>query len=133
MEHFRRISGYVRLPVGESFLQSAVSRQPVSVLVALNKAFKEYVGGIFEGPGEVKYPLNRYQWHALNVIGYGTEEDGRKYWIFKNSWGKNLGEDEFMRMRMKGGGRWGLCAIAKFVCNEGDDDDDGGYDYAPAA
>jgi C1A family cysteine protease len=107
MEHFGRISDYKKLRKGESFLRRAVSKQPISVIVVLNDAFKEYNGGIFKGPSEVTYPLN---WHALNVIGYETKDYGRKYWILKNSWGKNWGEGGFMKMEMNKG----LCGIGMY-------------------
>jgi hypothetical protein len=46
MEHFGRISYYVRLHVGESFLQRDVSKHLTSVIVAPNHTFNEYVDGI---------------------------------------------------------------------------------------
>jgi len=35
--------------------------------------------------------------HAIEILGWG-EEDGRKYWIIKNSWGKEWGDGGFFRM-----------------------------------
>lgn len=48
--------------------------------------------------------------HAITIVGYG-EEDGTEYWIIKNSWGEEWGENGFFRIAL---GR-GLCGINTFV------------------
>ncbi len=48
--------------------------------------------------------------HAVTIIGYG-EEDDVPYWLIKNTWGDDWGENGYLRLRA---GR-GLCGINSFV------------------
>jgi len=77
---------------GEKKLLSAVQTEgPVSILVNANKAWHSYSGGILSGPAGSG--IN----HAVLAVGYG-QENGKKYWIIRNSWGTRWGESGYMRM-----------------------------------
>ncbi|XP_027339031.1 ervatamin-B-like [Abrus precatorius] len=89
----------------EEQLLQAVANQPVSVGIAVNNNFRQYNGGLFEGPCGTH--LN----HGVTVIGYGSE-DGKKYWLIKNSWGEQWGDGGFMKLLREGGDPQGLCGIA---------------------
>lgn len=90
----------------EKSLQSAVAKQPVSVAIAAGFLFQLYGSGLYSGPCGTH--LN----HAVTVVGFG-EEDGRKYWIVKNSWGTDWGEDGYMRIERESKYKGGKCGIAK--------------------
>ncbi|GKV53352.1 hypothetical protein SLEP1_g59885 [Rubroshorea leprosula] len=103
------IHGYEDVPANnEAALLKAVSKQPVSVcLEGASKDFQFYSRGIFTG--KCGTSLN----HAVTVVGYGTSEDGTKYWLAKNSWGINWGEKGYMRILREIDAPQGLCGIAK--------------------
>lgn len=104
------IKGYERVPANsEEALQKAVTNQPVSVSIdAGDSAFQFYSSGVFSG--ECGTQLD----HGVTVVGYGTAGDGNgtEYWIVKNSWGTQWGEQGYIRMQRGIDAKQGLCGIA---------------------
>lgn len=104
------ISGYEEVnPYDEEALKEAVANQPVSVSVeASGRAFMFYAGGVFAG--ECGTNLD----HAVTVVGYGTSREGNKYWLIKNSWGSQWGEQGYIRIQRDTGATQGLCGLATY-------------------
>ncbi|XP_030462968.1 zingipain-2-like [Syzygium oleosum] len=105
--HAATISGYSNVPAdNEASLEAAVARQPISVAIdAGGLDFQLYSRGIFMGA--CGHDLN----HGVATVGYGAEGQ-RKYWIVKNSWGRDWGEDGYVRMLKDSPDRRGVCGIA---------------------
>ncbi len=69
---------------------------------------REYTGGIID-VDESQCSTTRLN-HAVTLVGYGTENDV-PYWIIRNSFGKDWGENGYFRIyRGKG-----VCGINKYV------------------
>ncbi|KAB1214948.1 Thiol protease aleurain-like [Morella rubra] len=79
--------------------------RPVSVAFQVVTGFRFYKEGVYtsETCGTTPMDVN----HAVLAVGYGIE-DGVPYWLIKNSWGENWGNNGYFKMEM---GK-NMCGIA---------------------
>ncbi|XP_042497213.1 cysteine proteinase COT44-like [Macadamia integrifolia] len=103
--HTVSIDGYEDVPANSpNALMRAVSHQPVSVAIeAGGLEFQFYTKGVFNGFCGTDLD------HGVAIIGYGKTEKGIEYWIVKNSWGSDWGENGYIRIRSNS--KEGLCGI----------------------
>ncbi|KAF0694606.1 hypothetical protein As57867_014477, partial [Aphanomyces stellatus] len=92
---------------GESSLQSALTKQPVTVVVeAGNAVWRNYKGGVVtQCPGS-------HSDHAVIAVGFGSSTG--QYFKIKNSWGAQWGENGYIYLQRGVGGK-GMCNVAEGV------------------
>jgi C1A family cysteine protease len=87
-------------------LEAAVAQQPVSVAIeADTDVFQSYTSGIISSSA-----CGTNLDHGVLVVGYGTE-NGKDYWILKNSWGSDWGEKGFFRILKTTKTGPGICGL----------------------
>ncbi|KAL6844394.1 hypothetical protein ACP4OV_026067 [Aristida adscensionis] len=100
------IDGFEDVPENdEKSLQKAVAHQPVSVAIeAGGREFQLYKSGVFSGRCGTQLD------HGVVAVGYGNE-NGKDYWIVRNSWGPKWGEAGYIRMERNVNVTTGKCGI----------------------
>uniref|UniRef100_A0A804QAX6 Cysteine proteinase 2 n=1 Tax=Zea mays TaxID=4577 RepID=A0A804QAX6_MAIZE len=82
----------------EDELKDAVGLvRPVSVAFEVITGFRLYKSGVYTSDhcGTTPMDVN----HAVLAVGYGVE-DGVPYWLIKNSWGADWGDEGYFKMEM---------------------------------
>ena len=88
-----------------------VNNGPVAIGFEVYKDFVNYKGGIYHHTTLLdKFNPWEITNHAVLVVGYGTE-NGVAYWIVKNSWGEEWGEEGYFRIR-RGNDECGMESMA---------------------
>nr|POE67037.1 senescence-specific cysteine protease sag39 [Quercus suber] len=85
----------------------ATPTRPVSVSIDTERSdFQFYSIGVFTGAYGTSLD------HDVTAVGYGVSNDRTKYWLVKNSWGTQWGEERYIRMQRDVAAQEGLCGIA---------------------
>ncbi|OHT02178.1 Crustapain [Tritrichomonas foetus] len=104
------VSGYYEVTKEDEndLLEKVANHGVVSVCIhSGDSEFKLYTGGIFDLPSCSKLFLD----HAVDVVGYGSE-NGKDYWIVRNSWGNQWGEEGYVRMSRNKDNQCGIASSA---------------------
>ena len=65
--------------------------------------FKLYHEGVYDDEYCDRYHIC----HSVTIVGYGTQ-DGKDYWLCRNSYGAEWGEQGYIKMRRNAGGQCGI-------------------------
>lgn len=94
----------------EAMVEAVALYNPVSFAFEVTDDFMLYRKGIYSSTSCQKTPdkVN----HAVLAVGYG-EENGKPYWIVKNSWGPQWGMNGYFLIE-RGKNMCGLAACASY-------------------
>jgi KDEL-tailed cysteine endopeptidase len=95
-------------PNDQISLKGAVAQQPISVAIeADTRYFQSYSSGILDSPS-----CGTTLDHGVLIVGYG-EENGKKYWLLKNSWSTTWGDHGYFKiLRTDSTNDPGICGVA---------------------
>jgi cathepsin L len=96
----------------EGALQTAVAQQPVSVAIdASHSSFQLYSSGVYHEKACSASQLD----HGVLAVGYGTDTTTSKnFWIVKNSWGLNWGQQGYIYMTKDKKNECGIATAASY-------------------
>ena len=103
------VKSFKSIPSGDVDGHIAVlQNQPISIAIsAASSIFMLYKGGIISSSS-----CGTNVDHAVNLVGYGSE-NGKDFWIIRNSWGTSWGEKGYMRVARSSRDGPGVCGILK--------------------
>lgn len=93
-------------PIASGKLEDSLKEEPIVLMLdAQSIYFQAYTGGILDR-ADCGTDAN----HPVIAVGWGVSDAGKQYYIIKNTWGADWGEDGYIRIAATHGG-FGICGI----------------------
>ncbi|KAJ3440629.1 hypothetical protein M0813_08899 [Anaeramoeba flamelloides] len=94
-----KIDSYTNVSNNQADVMDAIYTQGVlSIAIdAAHESFMFYTSGVYYEPKCSSTELD----HAVLLSGYGVSPEGEKYWLVRNSWSINWGDQGYVKMSMK--------------------------------
>jgi len=106
-----RVQNVRGVPSGnEEALKAAVAKGPVSVGIDSYDAFQHYNNGIISTSSCNAEATD----HGVLVVGYGNE-GGKDFWLIKNSWSEQWGEEGYFRLARNENNMCGVASYATYA------------------
>jgi len=106
------LTGFVDVTSGdeEALKQAVATVGPIAVAIdASHLSFQLYQSGVYHSIFCSSTNLD----HGVLVVGYGTE-DGKDYWLVKNSWADSWGLDGYIKMSRNRDNNCGIATQASY-------------------
>jgi len=96
LKPYANLTKYINLPTNKyiPMLNQLVNKGPIAISVDAS-SWSDYGGGVFDGCDQQNPDLD----HAVQLVGAGTDPTGGDYWLVRNSWGEDWGENGYIRLR----------------------------------
>jgi len=92
-------------PIKSGNLENSLMEEPIVLMLdAQSIYFQAYTGGILDR-ADCGTDVN----HPVIAVGWGVE-NGKQFFIIKNTWGSDWGEDGYIRIAATHGG-FGICGV----------------------
>lgn len=118
VDEYEYLGGFYGATIGDhgEAMVRELQNGPVAVGFEVDDNFRHYKSGVFVSPGKLDVLKNKSDEfnpivpvnHMVLVVGYGVcgrrdpacnkTNEGMKYWIVKNSWGKYWGEEGYFKI-----------------------------------
>jgi cathepsin L len=100
-----QLTGYVNLPSNENgmVLSHLATTGPLAITIDASD-WSLYEEGVFDGCNQTNPDLD----HGVQLVGYGTDSAHGDYWLVRNSWSPQWGENGYIRIRRTKTPRCGL-------------------------